>query len=257
MLVGGICPVVAITFAGVAPTWSDGATGGATTVVTMTSDDVETKGVENEKADAADAADAAVDDAAGEDLPVSGVAAESQPTGADDDVRGEQTDQQRPHRAWVRLVTVGLTATIFTAALVISVLAGWILWNQRQIDSSGQQARQAAIAYARTLTSIDSNNVDENFKQVLDGATGEFKDMYTRSSVQLRQLLIDNKATAHSTVIDSAIQSTSKNRVVVLLMVDQTVTNTDHPDPRVDRSRMKITMDKVDGRWLASKVELP
>jgi Mce-associated membrane protein len=58
-------------------------------------------------------------------------------------------------------------------------------------------------------------------------------------------------------VVDSAIQSKSKNQVVVLLMVDQTVTNTDHPDPRVDRSRMKITMDKVDGRWFASKVELP
>lgn len=40
-------------------------------------------------------------------------------------------------------------------------------------------------------------------------------------------------------------------------MVDQTVTNADHPDPRVDRSRMKITMDKVDDRWFASKVELP
>jgi Mce-associated membrane protein len=157
----------------------------------------------------------------------------------------------------MRLAMVGVAAAIFAAALVISSLSGWSLWKQRQIDIASEQARQAAIAYARTLTSIDSNNVDENFKQVLDGATGEFKDMYTRSSVQLRQLLIDNKATAHSTVVDSAIQSKSKNRVVVLLMVDQTVTNIDHPDPRVDRSRMKITMDKVDGRWFASKVELP
>ena len=33
--------------------------------------------------------------------------------------------------------------------------------------------------YAEVLTSIDSNNVDENFRQVLDGATGEFKDMYS------------------------------------------------------------------------------
>jgi Mce-associated membrane protein len=29
------------------------------------------------------------------------------------------------------------------------------------------------------------------------------------------------------------------------------------PDSRVDRSRMKMTMKKVGGRWLASKVELP
>ena len=48
--------------------------------------------------------------------------------------------------------------------------------------------------YAQVLTSIDANNVDQNFAQVLDGATGEFKDMYSKSSDQLRQLLIDNKA---------------------------------------------------------------
>ncbi|GAB4994054.1 hypothetical protein MAHJHV58_39810 [Mycobacterium avium subsp. hominissuis] len=92
---------------------------------------------------------------------------------------------------------------------------------------------------------------------MLGGATGEFKDTYTKASVQLRQLLIDNKATAHGTVVDSAIQSQSRNRVVVLLMVDQTVSNTVRPDGRVDRSRMKITMENVGGRWLASKVELP
>ncbi|EUA41878.1 hypothetical protein I549_0036 [Mycobacterium avium subsp. avium 2285 (R)] len=107
------------------------------------------------------------------------------------------------------------------------------------------------------LTSIDANQVDQNFAAVLGGATGEFKDTYTKASVQLRQLLIDNKATAHGTVVDSAIQSQSRNRVVVLLMVDQTVSNTVRPDGRVDRSRMKITMENVGGRWLASKVELP
>ncbi|EUA85450.1 hypothetical protein I551_7996 [Mycobacterium ulcerans str. Harvey] len=42
----------------------------------------------------------------------------------------------------------------------------------------------------------------------------------------------------------------------MLLMIDQTVTNAARPDPLVDRSRMKITMEKTDGRWLASKVEL-
>ena len=122
---------------------------------------------------------------------------------------------------------------------------------------AGEQAQQAAVAYAQILTSIDSNKVDENFDQVLDGATGEFKDMYSQSSVQLRQLLIDNKATAHGVVVESAIQSESKDKVVVLLFVDQSVSNTQAPDPRIDRSRIKMTMEYVDGRWRASKVELP
>jgi Mce-associated membrane protein len=45
-------------------------------------------------------------------------------------------------------------------------------------------------------------------------------------------------------------------KVVVLLFIDQTVTNAQVPDPRIDRSRIKITMEKIDGRWKASKVQL-
>ncbi len=132
-----------------------------------------------------------------------------------------------------------------------------MLWQEREVTRRGQQAQQAAVAYAQILTSIDSNKVDENFNQVLDGATGEFKDMYSQSSVQLRQLLIDNKASAHGVVVESAIQSASKDKVVVLLFVDQSVSNTNVPDPRIDRSRIKMTMEFVDGRWRASQVALP
>jgi Mce-associated membrane protein len=151
---------------------------------------------------------------------------------------------------------------IAAVAAVVGLLAGagvlgWQVWQARQIDHAGQEAERTAVSYAQVLTSIDSNNVDENFQQVLDGATGDFKDMYSKSSVELRQLLIENKATAHGVVIDSAVQSVSKDRAVILLFVDQAVANTKLPDPRIDRSRMKMTLEKVDGRWRASKVELP
>lgn len=158
---------------------------------------------------------------------------------------------------WGRRLLIGAVVVIFVAALATSGYLGWQLWQGQQIEQASQQAQQAAVTYAQILTSIDSNNVDENFAQVLDGSTGEFKDMYSQSSVQLRQLLIDNKATAHGVVLDSAVQSASEDKVVVLLFVDQAVSNTSVPDPRVDRSRIKMTMENVDDRWRASKVELP
>jgi Mce-associated membrane protein len=152
---------------------------------------------------------------------------------------------------------IALVIAIYACAFGLAGGLGWKLWGEHAVDQAGKAAQRTAVNYAQVLTSIDSNQVDQNFSAVLDGATGEFKDTYTKSSVQLRQLLIDNKATAHGTVVDSAIQSETKDKVVVLLMVDQTVSNTVRPDGRVDRSRMKITMEKVGGRWLASKVELP
>ena len=148
-------------------------------------------------------------------------------------------------------------AVPLVALLGATGFLGWTVWNQHQIDQAREQAQRTAVSYAQVLTSIDSNKVDENFQQVLDGATGEFKDLYSQSSVELRQLLIENKATARGVVVDSAVQSVSKDRAVVLLFVDQSVANTKLPDPRIDRSRMKMTLEKVDGSWRASKVELP
>lgn len=169
-------------------------------------------------------------------------AAEPEPESSDATSRGR--------RRWA---LVGVVA----ASLALSGFLGWQLWQTKQVTQAGQQAQDAAVNYAQVLTSIDSNKVDENFNQVLAGATGEFKDMYSQSSMQLRQLLIDNKATAHGVVVQSAVQSASKDKVVVLLFVDQSVANSTVPDPRIDRSRIKMTMEKVDGQWRASKVELP
>ena len=152
---------------------------------------------------------------------------------------------------------IGAVAGVCGGLLVASGILGWQVWQQHQVKEASIEAQRAAVSYAQVLTSIDSNKVDENFKDVLDGATGEFKDMYSQSSVELRQLLIENKATAHGVVVDSAVHEASKNKAIVLLFVDQSVTNTKLPDPRIDRSRMKMTLEKVDGRWRASKVELP
>lgn len=169
--------------------------------------------------------------------------------------------------AAVELVDSGnlVTRRGFVAALAAALIAalagvgvlGWQAWRQHQVNQARTEAQQAAVSYAQVLTSIDSNQVDDNFRQVLDGATGDFKDMYSKSSVELRQLLIENKATAHGVVVESAVQSVSQDKAVVLLFVDQSVSNMKLPDPRIDRSRMKMTLEKVEGRWRASKIELP
>jgi len=197
-----------------------------------------------------DAADSEVTDADteradGEDTDADTAVAESE--GIDAKVK-----PRRPRR-----VLTWVLSALLIASLAGSGFLGWQVWQQHRLNQASEKAQQAAVAYAQVLTSIDSNKVDDNFAQVLDGATGEFKDMYSQSSMQLRQLLIDNKATAHGVVLESAVQDATRNKAVVLLFVDQSVSNTNVPDPRLDRSRIKMTMEYVDGRWRASKVELP
>lgn len=154
-------------------------------------------------------------------------------------------------------VTRWAAAGVLAAVLAGAGYEGWLVFQHHQKDVAAAQALDAAKKYIITLTSVDTNAIDKNFTAVLDGSTGEFKDMYTKSSAQLRQTLIDNKAAAHGSVIDAAVQSATEDKVDVVLFVDQSVSNGAAPAPQLDRSRVKMTMEKVDGRWLASKVELP
>ncbi len=157
----------------------------------------------------------------------------------------------------IRRIAVGALVVVAIAAIVVAAILGVQLKEERDIDAAADEARAAAEQYAVTLTSVSSDNLDANFAAVLDGATGEFKDMYSQSSGQLRDLLVENKANAQGKVIDSGIKSATTSKVEVMLFVDQTVTNTATPDARIDRSRVLMTMEKIDGRWLASKVDLP
>jgi Mce-associated membrane protein len=177
---------------------------------------------------------------------------------AGDDTGDAQTHDAPPSRRkrWLDYTLTAVTILIVVAALGSSGYFGWQYQQQKDIDSASRAALSTAERFAVTLTSIDTNGVDQNFAQVLDGSTGEFKDMYSQSASQLRQVLIDNKAMSKGTIIDSAVKSGSKTKVDVVLFVDQWITNIASPQPRLDRSRVAMTMELVDGKWLASKVEL-
>jgi Mce-associated membrane protein len=175
----------------------------------------------------------------------------------DDTGDAETPDAPRSRRQrWLRYTLTAVTVLIFVAALGSSGYFGWQYEQQKDIDSASRAALSAAERLAVTLTSIDTNSIDQNFAHVVDGSTGEFKDMYSQSASQLRQVLIDNKAMSKGFIIDTAVKSGSKTKVDVVLFVDQWITNLASPQPRLDRSRVAMTMELVDGRWLASNVEL-
>ena len=128
---------------------------------------------------------------------------------------------------------------------------------RHQRDAAARAALDAATAFTIKLANIDPDAIDQTFAAVLDGSTGRFHDLYAQSGEQLRQALIDNAAAAHGTVLEAAVKSATKNKVEVMLFVDQSVRNNKLPQPQLDRSRIIMTLDKVDGRWLVSDIEHP
>lgn len=184
-------------------------------------------------------------------------AAPERPEGAETDEHPGKEGTARPrfHRV-LRRIGITLIVAVFIAAGALSGSLGWQLTQRDAVATAGQAALDTARNYVVALTTVDTKDIDKNFAEVLNGATGEFKDMYGQSSAQLRQLLIDNKAVSHGTVIDAGLTSATKTKVETLLFVDQSISNVVNPDPRIDRLRIKITMELVDNRWLASHVEI-
>jgi Mce-associated membrane protein len=149
-----------------------------------------------------------------------------------------------------------VVAAVLVLAVAAAVTFGVLLQQRAATDRAGAQALATAKAYAVTVTSYDYQNLDRNFADVLDGATGEFKDQYSGASQTLRQLIANAKATAKGTVLGAGIQSESADQVEVVVFVDQSISNAATAQPRIDRNRVIMTLTPHDGRWLVGKLEL-
>jgi Mce-associated membrane protein len=177
-------------------------------------------------------------------------------SGSDISKPNADNDKRRKH-GWIRTTIRWAAGAVFIAFVAAAGYEGWLLFQQHQNDLAGGQALAAARKYAVTLTTTDPNAIDQNLTDILSGATGDFKDTYTKASSRLRKMLIDNKVATQGTVIDSAVKSATTNKVEILLFVRQSVTNSASPEPRTDITAVTMTMEKVGDRWLASKVILP
>ena len=166
-------------------------------------------------------------------------------------------NEAAPPRRWIRVATRWAAGVVFVAVVAVASFEGWLLFQQHQKDAAAAHALDAAQKYAVTLTSADPNTIDQKVADIINGATGDFKNRYTKASSELRKLLIDNKVTTQGAVVDSAVKSATANQVKVLLFVKQSVSNSASPTPGTDLTAVTITMEKVDGRWMASEVVLP
>nr|WP_234807202.1 Mce protein [Mycolicibacter senuensis] len=206
---------------------------------------------DDEDLDDEDLDDEDLDDEDLDDEDLDDEAADEAPEDSPDEAGGQTVAASRRSRLrWI-------AAAVLALGLIVAGYEGWLLFTHHQRAVAAAQALETAEKYALVLTGVDPAAIDKNFVDVLDGATGEFKDMYAASSEQLRQLLIENKAAAHGTVIDAAVKSATKHKVEVMLFIDQSVSNKAAPQPKIDRSRIVMTMEKVNGRWLAAKVDMP
>jgi Mce-associated membrane protein len=158
---------------------------------------------------------------------------------------------RRPRWAFAGLLV--LLAAAVTAAAVTGY--GW--YAQQRLDQARQQALGAARQTTVDFVSVSAKTVDRDLQRVTAGATGDFKDEFTRGMPQVRAAVVENNVDSRGTVLRSALVSGDDDSAVVLVAVDATVKNAKAPQGRLSHYRIQVNVDKdaKSGRWLVSKLQ--
>jgi len=163
----------------------------------------------------------------------------------------ESTEDKRRPRA----LTIVL-AVVIVVLLALSGFLGWTFLERRQADSARAAAVDAGTKYATDLASYDFTNLAGNFTTVTANSTEKFAQQYKQVSDNLTQLIVQMKATSKGSVTQLGVVESDADSAVLVLFLDQAITNTNSPQPRVDRNRMRLSLLKSGDRWLIDDVQL-
>ena len=184
--------------------------------------------------------------------------------GSEDTERATDADESdhddRPRSAgsriqWSKAVAYGLIPGL---AFLLTSAAGYLKWQDgtaREARAAGVESVQAAIDSTVALLSYRPDTVEKDLDAAKGRLTGTFLNAYTSLT---HEVVIpgakQKQISAVATVPAAASSSATPTHAVVLLFVDQTVT-VGQSTPTNTASSVRVTLDKVDGRWLISQFD--
>lgn len=164
---------------------------------------------------------------------------------------------------------MGTAAKLAIAAIVLAVIAVTVLAVVMQrfssrtdranseviasylAGSSARAAETAAISEVRATLTYNYKTLTADFANAEKGMTPTFRANYAHTTTSL-VAPVARKQSAISTADVSAagVSSAAPNAVTVLVFANQTVQNTLLAHPRLDRTRIKVSMLNLHGTWL-------
>ncbi|MFZ1177485.1 MAG: hypothetical protein WAO15_14680 [Mycobacterium sp.] len=176
----------------------------------------------------------------------------SEATEGDDDSDSQATPNPGHRINWSRVLAYGVLPGL---VLLLASAAGFLKWQQSSVtdaDRGRTEAIQAARDCTVALLTYRPDTVERDLGVARDRLTGHFKDAYSSLT---REVVIpgskQKQISAVATVEAAASVSAAPNHGVVLLFVNQTTIVGANP-PAYTASSVRVTLDKVGGRWLIS-----
>jgi Mce-associated membrane protein len=154
----------------------------------------------------------------------------------------------------VRGIRVVSTRVLLVTAAVTclgAMLCGGLAWEKLHREADGRAAVSAAESAVPTLLSYNVARLDEDLAAGAALTTGPFAREYVSlvDSV-LRPAGATKQVVTSASVSGAAVVSNDGDGVVVLIFIDRQSTSVSHPVPQIDAAALRVTMQRVDGRWL-------
>ena len=173
-------------------------------------------------------------------------------TGADD-VEQDDVPREEPGARRGRLLPVLLVLSLVLVAAA-GVLAGAV-WEQRSVERAREQALEVAQDTAEEVLSYDHRRMADDIAEAEAVSTGRLLEQYRDATEGLVEQAEEGSAVVRADVQTASVESASQDRVSVLLFVDQTTVREGLAEPLTEQNRIRLTLQRVDGRWLASDLD--
>ncbi|WIM86021.1 twin-arginine translocation pathway signal [Candidatus Mycobacterium wuenschmannii] len=145
------------------------------------------------------------------------------------------------------LASVGLAVFLFLAEYL----------PDRQIDEAAARTVIAAASEgAVAALSYSSDSLDRDFTRARSHLTGDFLAYYDKFTKDYVVPAVKDKHLSQTAaVVRAAVSELDAGSAVVLIFLNETTLSKDKPQPLMTPSGVRITLTKVRGSWLISKLD--
>jgi Mce-associated membrane protein len=146
--------------------------------------------------------------------------------------------------------------------LALAVAIGFLMQRQDELNDTAagaQRAMHAAATAAQDLSSYDYRTLESDIKTAANQTTGKLKTDYQRQAQQIVATARQQQAVVNGQTVKSGVVSATSKKVEVLVFLNQSTSKAavqDGQQRTPNQLRLLMTMERADGRWLVSRVDV-
>ncbi|MDI9916012.1 twin-arginine translocation pathway signal [Rhodococcus sp. IEGM 1379] len=153
-------------------------------------------------------------------------------------------------------------AVISAVAIALAGVSAWLYFGPggardiAAIDQTREEVAQVSSDQAVAMFQYDYTNVDGQLHSAAEGLTGDFRDQFTELIESVIIPGAQEKALTVQVVVQGAsILDAGPATATTMLFLNQITVSKDAPEAVASGSRVKIGLEKQDGRWLVNSVQ--